>query len=457
MKKLIITIFLIILLFTLGCEKDDITNIDDKPTATITTADKDYSIRFGINGGLYSDGEDRKELNSLKRELDDIGYIWLRHIGKAAWFDIQSERGVWDWSLFDNVLLDDKHPWIIEIFGSTGTVYPLGDFSSEDMRAIPQSGGSKNDIMDYVKATSIDFDDPQQLADTEEYVKLFVTRYKDQVKYWEISNEGINAPNRADAIRYSYQWIKEVHPDAIIMVTGVAGTTDSMLNNGIETMDLLLEQGLGDYFDLGNFHHYGLIQDDFEKQLEDAYDAYQGVFDKHGIDKPIWVTETGTSSAEDSTLSGPSSEELQAQHVVKRLVVFSAKGAEKVFWHSYGATHEDNKFYQCNIVHPDTREPKPSFYTFKLIVEKIGYFETVETLRTDDVRLYKFTNPDDKIVYVAWTPTDPQTVDLSEYINSENVLVTHIIETRESNKAEREEMQTNNVDLTISPIFIEEI
>ena len=271
-KILIISIILLLLLAISGCEKDDLTNLDDKPTATVTTTDKDYSIRFGINGGLYSDGEKKQELNSLKNELNDIGYIWLRHLGKVAWFDIQSERGVWDWSLLDEVLLDDKHPWIIEIFGSTGTVYPLGDFSSEEMRRIAKDTGEKNQIMDYVKAHSIDFNDPQQLADTEEYVKLFVTRYKDQVKYWEISNEGINAPNRADAIRYSYQWIKEVHPDAIIMVTGVAGTTDSMLNNGIETMDLLLEQGLGDYFDLGNFHHYGLIQDDFEKQLEDAYD-----------------------------------------------------------------------------------------------------------------------------------------------------------------------------------------
>ena len=447
-----ISIILLLLLAISGCEK-----ADDKPTATITTADKDYSIRFGINGGLYSDGEDLQELQSLKNELNDLGYIWLRHIGKAGWFDVQSERGVWDWSLFDNVLLDDKHPWIIEIFGSTGTVYPLGDFSSEEMRTIPQSGGTKNEIMDYVKAHSIDFDDPQQLADTEEYVKTFVTRYKDQVKYWEVSNEGINAPNRYDAIKYSYQWIKEVHPDAIVMVTGVAGTTDGMLNNGVETMDLLLEQGLGDYFDLGNFHHYGLIQDDFEKQLEDAYDAYQGVFDKHGIDKPIWVTETGTSSYEESVLSGPSSEELQAQHVVKRLVIFSAKGAEKVFWHSYGATHEDNRFYQCNLVHPDTREPKPSYYTFKLLLYKIGHFETVETLLADDVRLYKFTNPDDRIVYVAWAPSESQTVDLTEYISSENVLVTHIIETRESDKAEREEAQTNNVELTISPIFIEVI
>ena len=176
---------------------------------------------------------------------------------------------------------------------------------------------------------------------------------------------------------------------------------------------------------LGNIHYYGTIQGDFEKRLEERSDEYKAIMEKHGVRKPIWVTETSTSSHEKSVLSGPSSKIRQARHVVKRLVVFSAKGAEKVFWHNYRETFKENKFYQCNLVYPKTNTPKPAYYTLRLVVDKLGYYRIAETLRKDNVRPYKFTTQTDKPVFVAWSSL-PQTIDLSEYLEAQKVLVTHI-------------------------------
>ncbi len=295
--------------------------------------------------------------------------------------------------------------------------------------------------------------DPEQKADAELYVKTFVNRYKDKIKYWEIGNEGIQASAAFHIITNTYQWIKEVHPDSVVVITAVAGDNDSLFDRGLEAFDSLLKKGIANYFDVGNIHYYGRIQGDFEERLERRFEQYRQIMAKYGVQKPIWVTETSTSSHENSVLSGPSSEQIQARHVVKRLVIFSAKGAEKVFWHDYRETFEDNAFYQCNLVDPDTHIPKPAYYTFKLVVDKLGFYKDVVTLRDDDVTLYKFITQEDRPVFVAWS-SSPQTIDLSAHCTAEKVLLTHIVEDSNSQSQVRA-AQNTNIKISDSPVFIE--
>ncbi|MBU1111850.1 MAG: glycosyl hydrolase [archaeon] len=408
-----------------------------------------YSMHFGINGGAYPDiHEGEQAVYTVTKELDKLGMIWLRQIGRgSAWYEVQSDKNVWDWSKYDAVIKNNKHPWIMEVYGQTGTVYPfIGEWSREYLESL----GGKQEIMNYIKDHSVDLNDAEQNADAELYVKMFVSRYKDKIEYWEIGNEGINSPDRFEIVTNTYIWIKEEFPGAVVVLTGVAGDNNNLFNEGIESMDELLAKGMGNYFDVGNFHYYGKIEEDFEMQLEQRYDDYKAVLDKYGVEKPIWVTETCTSSATNSVLSGPSSEELQAQHVVKRLVIFSAKGAEKVLWHDYRDTHEDNMFYQCNLVDSDTNIPKPAYYTFKLVVEKLGYYETVEKLRGNNIWLYKFVN-DDNVVYVAWGSGELLLSDLG----LEKAQVTHIIEEEGITEPETEIILTSVITLSESPVFLQ--
>ncbi len=307
--------------------------------------------------------------------------------------------------------------------------------------------------MQYIIDHTVDMNDPEQKADAELYVKTFVNRYKDKIKYWEIGNEGIQASAGFDIITNTYQWIKEAHPDSIVVITAVAGDNDSLFDRGLEAFDSLMREGIADYFDVGNIHYYGRIEGDFEERLGRRFEQYKQIMTKYGVQKPIWVTETSTSSHANSVLSGPSSEQIQARHVVKRLVIFSAKGAEKVFWHDYRETFEDNAFYQCNLVDPDTYIPKPAYYTLKLLVEKLGFYKEVVTLRDDDVRLYEFITHEDSPVFVAWS-SSPQTIDLSAYCAAEKVLVTHIVEDSNSRLQVRT-AQNTNIKLSESPVFIE--
>ena len=409
-----------------------------------------YAMHFGIGGGIYPDIHKvgKEKMYGVTMELDKLGMIWLRHPGRGtSWREIQPTRGTWDFGKLDAVLKNNDHPWIFFVYAAVGSAYPFNaNFSKKYMRSL----GSRKEILNHIISNTVDMNDPQQRADAELYVKTLVNRYKDKVKYWEIRNEGISAPNAFDITKYTYKWIKEADPEATVLVLAIAGDGDPKYRKGLRAFDSLLAKGMGDYFDIANFHYYGTIDGDFDKRLEERYDEYKAILDKYGIKKPIWVTETGTSSYENSLLSGKSSKQRQARDMVKRLVIFSAKGAEKVIWFNYKQTRKKDKFYGCNIIGHGIG-PKPAYYTFKLLVEKIGYYKTVEMLRRDSVRLYKFTA--DKPIFVAWS-NSPEIIDLSKYIGAFEVLVTHIIEDKNI-QPKTKIAKTSSVSVSASPIFIE--
>lgn len=455
-------ICLITVVFTLvftGCknEPDQTTNTNQAVDSnqninSDVTAPIKYNMHFGIGGYLYPDikyGADK--VREATRSLDELGMIWLRHPGKGiAWYEIQPDRDTWNFAKLDAVIYGNDHPFLIPIYGMIGNPYPFGgNFNQEYLESL----GGKNEIMDYIIEHEVDMDDPQQKADAEIYVKKLVSRYKDQIKYWEIGgNEGIVSPGRFNIVANTYTWVKEVHPEAKVLITAVGGDDDNQFYNGLEALDSLLDQGIADYFDIAHFHYYGVTEGDFEERLEIRYDDFKTILDKHGVSKPIWVTETSTSSESSTYISGESSEQRQAQDVVKRLTLYSAKGAEKVIWYNYGALSPGDKFYGCNLVEKDGIF-KPAYYTFKMMVDKLGVYTDVETLENDDPWIYKFTTPTETVL-VAWSKSD-QTVNLTDYLDQTEVQVTSIIEEKDVLSPHVQKMPINKVKLTHSPVFIE--
>lgn len=410
------------------------------------------TMRFGVNGGAYPSvdaGEER--MKAVTRDLDELGLVWLRHPGRgSAWFEVQPHRDRWDFRKLDAVMAGNAHPWLLEVYGQVGTVYPFHpDFSPLEMR---QKKGTE-EVMRYLRERSVDLQDEAQRADAEAYTRTLVQRYGDRVTYWEIGNEGMESSNRFDLIQHTYTWIKDAQPGATVVITGLAGDDERMYRQNLDALDRLLAQGAGAYFDVGNIHWYGKAGGTFEADLERRYTDYADLLDRHGLRKPIWVTETSTSSASSSVVSGPSSEALQARHVVIRLVVFAAMGAEKVFWHGYRETFAHNKFHECNLRDSATGDPKPAHTTLALLVDKIGHFESVETIRHDRVHLYRFTNPGGAWVLVGWTQS-PGAMDLSEHVGGSRVTVTHIVEAR-GEEPRLEQYDATAVQLSESPVFVE--
>jgi len=91
---------------------------------------------------------------------------------------------------------------------------------------------------------------------------------------------------------------------------------------------------------------------------------------------------------------------------------FAAKGAENVVRDNYSKLNPEDKLYGCNLVEDGV--PKPGYYNLQLPMDKLRYFQRVETIRADDVRLYRFITESGRQVFVDWSAT-PQDIDLSSF------------------------------------------
>ena len=388
---------------------------------TAAATDSGAVMRFGVNGGMYPGidaGADR--IRQVTRELDELGPVWLRNAGRdMAWFDMQPTRDVWDFSKFDAVMEGNDHPWVFMLY--RWDAYPFDGFSARAM----QESGNKRAMVKEISDHQVDLARAEHRADAEVYIKKVVERYKDRIHHWEVGAEGLRSPGRLEFIRHTYGWVKEADPDAQVLVTAVAGDSEAMFDRNMDALDKLLEGGAGDHFDLGNIHYYGLTGDDLEERIERRFGEYRALLDRHGVDAPIWVTETGTSSHADSRLSGKSSERAQARDVVRRLVVFAAVGAERVIWHNYRVTSPADHFHECNLISA-RGGPKPAYHAYVNLVSRIGRFERVEALRTDDVRVYRFHDAGGDAVTVAWARTEGE-VDLTGLLGTDPLARTEII------------------------------
>ena len=255
----------------------------------------------------------------------------------------------------------------------------------------------------YIAEHTLDLSDDQQRADAEAYVKALVSRYQHQVRFWEIGNEGVRAIDVSGIVEATSGWIREVDPHAKVLVPALAGNDNEDFTEGLEVLDELLADGLGEHFDIGNYHYYDTVGRDFEERMIAAQTRCRDLLADHGLDKPIWVTETSTSSLSHSTLSGGSSARYQACDVVRRFVLFTAHGAQRTFWHTfrYGSSRPGDKFAGCNL-YTEGGDEKPAWWALQLVVDKIGHFQRVDVVREDKLYLYRYEVIPDEFVFVAW-------------------------------------------------------
>ena len=416
-------------------------------------------IHFGIDGAMYPNVQKvgREKIKLATKKMSVLGNIPMRVLynNGISWAEVEPKQDVWNFNQHDAMLDGNTHPLIFTVYGSMGTPYHFDVIKNKNttfreyLEKMADNKGARA-VKKYIRTLMLDFNNSKQRRDVKEYVKKFVGRYKDRVKYWEIGNEGITSKDRFDIIKYTATWIREVYPEAQILITAVAGDDEATYQRGLNALDKLLAQGAGKYFDIANIHYYEKTDSNLETKIENAYDRYKSILDKYGVNKPIWVTETSTSSYERSPLSGPGSEKIQARDLVKRFVIFAAKGADKIFWHKYRHTALNNKFHGCNLVNKKTG-PKPAYYTFKLLVDKVGDYKTVETLKRGNVWLYKFVT--DKPVFVAWSRSN-QTIDLSGYTDAQKLRVINIVESK-GERPKASEQSASAIKISPSPVIIQ--
>ncbi len=132
-----------------------------------------------------------------------------------------------------------------------------------------------------------------------QYVNTLVSRYQDQLPYWEVWNEQ-NSPsfwrddssgrNYAELLKRTYQEIKKINPELTVLYGGTAGVPLPFIEDS-------LKAGAGDYFDVMNIHPYHWRG--VPEMMFTDLSSLQELMEKYGVgEKPIWITEVGWATAQ---------------------------------------------------------------------------------------------------------------------------------------------------------------
>ncbi len=412
---------------------------------------------FGINEGLdyghliFKGAIDDKikeyiENNALLLEELNLGLIRLNKY-PFRWGEIEATQNNFNWDLPDYIVQKSQE----NNFGFVGNI------RIDDRWA---TGYVPNDWQHY-----------------KSFVKKVVERYDgdgvddmpgltNPIKYWEIENEPslkldgnwlIQPEKYFELLKNGYNSIKEADNEAKVLIAGY----DHIGCAEPEHLEQVFELGADSYFDIMNIHIYPPT--DYVGIVANYITCYQDKMREYGISKPLWITETATCSelTESNFCKVKASEKMQAQSVITISVSAFSLSVDKIFWHTLrdgpnilgtgigGYTFSSLVEYNDNPRTDDIK--KPAFYTYKLMIDKLDYFDSVETIERG---MYKFSFSDKNPVYVLWSDTD-KTVDLSQYIYSSNVKVTHIIELQGQTEPETETMFTTAIPVSESPMFIE--
>ncbi len=319
-------------------------------------------------------------------------------------------------------------------------------------------------------------------------------------RFWMGSRE-----EYVDLLKSAYEVIKNTDPDAEIVLQGFAHSLFMGIEEENESLaeffDYIMSHG--DYFDVVDFHYY------YEPEmLHGIIDILRGAMERHGYDKPLICTEAGDldirlfdrhfrhlqgqdvpavpiveelmelpdvgAKIEELSAGGiteqdridfgvflstnpearPVVERFQAENLVKRVVLSFSLGVESFNWHIMMDQKEDpmNWWFTLMGLMDAEGTHKPSYYTYKLLIEKLYGIAGVEKVGNHS---YRFRFKEDKPpVYVAWKNDGDIVLDLSHEITGE-VEVTHIITERGITHEDvvTERMDSSSITVGNTPII----
>jgi hypothetical protein len=134
----------------------------------------------------------------------------------------------------------------------------------------------------------------------------------------------------------------------------------------------------------------------------------QTFLEQHDLsDKPVWLTETGSTASESLTgrTDYPNSYTSQAADIFRCIVQAYGQGDDLVLRHTYiDSTDVPDNDWRLYGVRADKGEAHPSYYALKLLVQELIPFAQIETLSCDARALnaYRVTTQAGEIRYVVW-------------------------------------------------------
>ncbi len=299
-------------------------------------------------------------------------------------------------------------------------------------------------------------------------------------------------------LRTAYESAKRASPDCKILLSGLnfADTFDDMPDAATVQQRLLpasdvikrhIEFAIStlratDYYDIIEFH--------YNRDYLGIYGTVEWL--RSYSDKPIWAGDAASAPFLFTRVTNPypNAKELfkrisdkqqpetdwyraeQARLTTKKFVVAAEMGLERVIMETtkpwnLGATSPVavDFMWDLQAMIDDDYEPFPVYYTLKLLVEKLDGYQKAHRLPTEDNIFGYVFAVGDKQVFVFWyedritqQPGAQQgstAIDLSSFVNSETVKVTHIIISPNQDQPTVKNVPADGIELTETPILVE--
>lgn len=249
------------------------------------------------------------------------------------------------------------------------------------------------------------------------YVKATVSHFKGRIRYWQVLKEpapnsrgtggdsGIMPDEAARILRVTYAAVKDADPDALVYFPGTGPRFSAAGYNNESYFEAMLRLGAGSWFDVLGFDAYMF-------DVRDSALMYRRMLRDHGLQKPIWVAQTGVP---DRLLPGTvrfhgggGDPVAQSAYMVAAYAEAFACGAERVFWGEFIDSSEaeargrDDRsliWDSTGLFCTGSWRLKPAYYTHRLLAAALRGFVKAEKTAPGVVA---FVFADSRRVYVVW-------------------------------------------------------
>ncbi len=322
---------------------------------------------------------DEARRKTFARMIRLAGIPWVRE--RLSWPDTEPARGRIDWAHYQNVAdtLNAEGIRICQVFHQTP---------------------------DWARGSSPD-ERPTDLRDLYSYLKTAAAHFRKQIAAWEIWNEidihfwsGLG-DSYAGMQKAAYLAIKAGNPDALVLQSSISHlawekSNDRAAHVQVET---LYSNGVGDYFDIFNWHSY-LQPNRYAGMLRD----HRAWLARHRCaPRQEWLTECGMplqANPEVRVLTRET-QSVQCRFVTRSIATGLAAGTERYFWFVTPDYMEGEGQY--GLLRPDLA-PYPGFAALSAAANILAEADYVGPWRAKDdpIVAYAFKTPDGNVT-VAWS------------------------------------------------------
>ncbi|MEI7769891.1 MAG: cellulase family glycosylhydrolase [Chloroflexales bacterium] len=373
---------------------------------------------FGVETGLSAISD-----SQVTAQAQSLGATWLRLNG-VMWSAVEPVRGTYNWAALSQLDSDLQHA---QAAGLTPVVI---------IRGTPTWASVTNSNCAAVQ--------DQYFPDYANFLAALAQRYRGQVSYWELGNEPDVDPSLVPAdspfgcwgdlndqyyggerygrmLRAVVPAMRAANPSMRIVIGGLLLDHPAPAELGVGDpgmfLDGILRSGAADSFDILAYHSYPsyIQQPNYDHDLNagNSWSRSGGwtlgkakylrdVMARYGVNKPLWLNETGLICTPPyAACSPPSNEffEAQSDHLVRIMSRAAAADIQQVSWYTL-----DGPGWRSAGLLDASQSPRPAYSTYKLLIETIGQYTSARSVDYGpDIEAYRFSQRDGSVVDVLWS------------------------------------------------------